>query len=90
MEIEIQTGLWKLIRPHWERGAVIVVSQDLALPDVAQHVVNDDTESVQEWIQKGELARPTDQDVLNWDQIDGKQFLFVIVQPYVLIQEKSH
>jgi hypothetical protein len=87
---EVMTGFWLDLKPHAERDAVFVVAQELDLLEVGTTIAKDDVKQVTEWIQKGELARPTSVAMETWDTLQAKVFRFLIVQPYVLIQESGH
>ncbi|MBU6375969.1 MAG: DUF2288 family protein [Bdellovibrionales bacterium] len=90
MKENIQEGQWHWIAPHQERGAVIVVSQDLDLAEVGVKVSVDSVPEVSEWVKKGDLARPTEKQLEEWNETPGRHFRFLIVQPYVLIQVLGH
>jgi hypothetical protein len=87
---EILTGHWADIRDHMERDAVFLVESDLDLIDVGVCVMNDDVATVRAWLDRGSLARPTRQQAANWDKSSDRLFRFVILAPYVLIQELGH
>jgi hypothetical protein len=88
--LEILTGQWADLKPHLERGAVFVVSEELDLALVGSKVAEDDVVSVQAWLKDAMLARPTEQQISAWDHVNGPQFRFVIVAPYVLVQTVPH
>ena len=81
---------WTWLSPHGERHALIVVSQDLDLIEVGEKVALDDQERVQEWIASGRITKPSRAQTESWDATPEKRFITLIVQPYVLIQEKAH
>src|SRR5689334_17438828 len=84
----LDTAKWSWLEPHQARGAVILVAPELDLMDVAFRVATDDKASVEAWLQSQKLARPTADQVATWTEIPDKPFSIVVVQPYVLIQEK--
>ena len=91
IKLEIFTGLWQDLKAHClERDAVIVVAPDLDLVVAAEKVAKDEVKSVQAWIQSGRFARPTSEQLKSWESNPQKSFRFVIVQPYVLVQEPGH
>ncbi len=88
---EIMLGQWTDLRPHWaERSAIILVNQELDLVEVAEKIVCDDTQGVDQWLNAGQLVRPNQHQAEAWDRMTDKSFRFIIVQPYVLIQEQGH
>lgn len=88
---EILLAPWSDLRPHWaDRGAIVFVEADLDLVEVGEKIVSDDTRMVEEWLGSHQLAKPNQTQVDSWDQTPDKNFRFLIVQPYVLIQEQGH
>ena len=88
-KIEIQQGSWVDIREHLERDAVVSVSEDLNLMEVAEAVIADRSEQVGRWIDQGLVGKPSFADLDIWEKDPNRPFLFVIAQPYVLIQKAS-
>lgn len=87
LERTVDVTEWWELRAHLERGGVIVVGATLNLVDAALKIAADDTVSVSEWIEKGELAKPSLQQIELWNSEKKKNFSILIVSPYVLIQE---
>jgi hypothetical protein len=90
LEESLDQAEWPWIAPHIERQAVVVVAQDLNIVDAGLKIAEDDASSVQSWIRQELLSKPTSTQVRAWEQNPGKRFYTLIVQPYVLIQEKSN
>lgn len=84
---EIEPVDWHWLRPHLERGALIVVAPVLDLATTAARISVDDTGQVGAWIAAGQLAKPTREQIGDWDEDPTRTFRMLIVQPYVLIQE---
>ena len=80
---------WQMLRAHLERGGLITVDSLLDIAEVGAGVAADDVHLIERWIASGVLGKPTPQQVEQWDAEQGKQFLCLIVSPYVLIQEQS-
>jgi hypothetical protein len=78
---------WGWLAPHLVRDALILISNDLDLLLTAEKLAQDDKTQVNEWIQKGQISKPTVAQIEAWTKTPEKKFLSVIVQPYVLIQE---
>ncbi|MFN6566694.1 DUF2288 domain-containing protein [Dendronalium sp. ChiSLP03b] len=78
---------WEWLIPHVQRDAVIVVALGLDLLDVGEAIVNDNTSSVQQWIDEQLIAKPTTAQIGEWNSDRTKRFHTLIVQPYVLVQE---
>jgi hypothetical protein len=78
---------WRSLRPHHDRQALYLVSDDLDLLDAAEAVVTDDSARVSEWLVRGQLSRPREDQVAAWTEDPDTPFEFLIVQPYVLAGE---
>lgn len=81
---------WVWLKSHADRGAVILVAQSLDLLSVGDAIASDSVQQVQEWIALGLLAKPTLDQMNAWDSEPGRKFLSLVVQPYVLIQDRFH
>ena len=90
LKSEILGVTWLDLQDHLARETVFVVSQDLDLTEVGTKVAIDEVESVSTWINDQSLTRPTPEQREAWDREPAKLFHFLIVQPYVLIQEQAH
>lgn len=80
---------WLSLRAHLERGGIILVDPLLDLAEVAVGVAADDVKLIERWVATGLVSKPTVQQVKSWDAEQGKQFLCLIVSPFVLAQEKT-
>ncbi|GAB4523127.1 MAG: hypothetical protein Tsb0014_00370 [Pleurocapsa sp.] len=78
---------WKDLLPHARRDAVIVVERELDLTEVGVAIAQDNTTSVQSWIENKSIYKPSSEQLTNWNQNLEKQFTTLIVQPFVIIQE---
>ncbi len=87
---ELDTAEWAWLKPHLEREALIVVDEDLNLIETAMSVAMNDTETIQDLMTRELLTKPTGQQVSTWDADEKRPFLFLIIQPFVLIQAKSN
>ncbi|MGH1396928.1 MAG: DUF2288 domain-containing protein [Trichormus sp.] len=81
---------WEWLIPHVQRDAVILVSQDLDLLDVGEAIANDNTSSVQQWIERQLITKPSVTQVGQWNSDRTKRFNTLILQPYVLVQEMGN
>lgn len=90
LEESLDQAEWHWIAPHVERQSVVIVAQDLNLVEVGLKIAEDDATSVQDWIKKDLLTRPSSTQIRAWEQNPGKRFATLIVQPYVLIQEQAN
>lgn len=77
---------WEWLKPHVERDAVVLVSEDLDILKVGEEISSNNTQQVEEWIKTGELAKPSLHQITAWGETPNKRFTCLIIQPYVLIQ----
>lgn len=89
---ELTEGLdeaeWEWLIPHVQRDVVIVVARELDLLDVGVAIASDNVLEVETWIDEALLAKPSTIQVGEWNLERTKRFSTLIVQPYVLVQEK--
>jgi hypothetical protein len=78
---------WEWLIPHVQKDTVIVVSENLDLLDVGEAIAGDNISSVQHWIDEQLLAKPTLDQVGEWNLNRTKRFNALIVEPYVLVKE---
>lgn len=86
---EVHRVDWGPLAPHAKRGGVVLVDTRLDLVDVALAVAQDDSSSVQQWMEAGQLIKPTEEQVDRWKEETEERFTVVIVQPYVLAQRDT-
>jgi hypothetical protein len=72
---------------HLRRGAVFVVAPGRPLLECAMAIAIDDASTVKSWIDRGDLRRATDDDAEQWSASQGRTWIAVVVQPYVLVQD---
>lgn len=78
---------WDWLKPHVQRDVVVVVDRELDLLDVGVALAGDDVLSVQQWISKQQLQKPSLEQLADWNADQTKRFQALIVQPYVLVKE---
>ena len=81
---------WQELLPHAKRDAVIIVKSELDLSEVAVAIAQDNTSSVQNWIASQSVAKPTAEQLTQWNNNPQKQFAALIVQPFVVVKEVNH
>ena len=89
LEKDVANISWQDLQPHAKRDAVIIIKDDLDLSEVAVAIAEDNTASVQGWISEQSIAKPTSQQLTDWNQTPEKQFTALIVQPFVVVKEAS-
>ena len=86
---DVDIAHWKWLSDHAQRDAVIVVNASLDLVDVGVAIATDNTQVIQHWIAEQLLIKPTETEIIEWDAQVGKSFPSLIIQPFVLIQDKK-
>jgi len=77
---------WEWLKPHVQRDAVVIVNEQLKLPDVGVAIATNNTQSVERWISEQLIVKPNAEQLVIWSS-ENKRFNSLIVQPYVLIQQ---
>lgn len=80
---------WEWLKPHVQRDAVVIVNKDLDLAQVGVAIASNHTQVVERWITEQLVTKPTAEELTIWSSED-KQFTSLIVQPFVLIQDKKY
>ena len=84
---EVDEADWNLLKKHHESETVFIVGKDLDLVDVGVAIAMDKSHMVKGWLDSGQLAKPTDEQVKYYEENEFKKMCkFIIIQPYVLIQ----
>jgi hypothetical protein len=89
LALTVDEAQWEWLRAHLERGVLIIVSPDLDLVEAGMNVAADDVATIKTWIDAGRLAKPSAEQIAQWDAIRHKKFMMLIISPYILIQEKT-
>lgn len=77
---------WRELERHFACGAVIRVTDDLDLVEVAVRMARDDRPAIERWLNAGKMDRASAEDARDWRQRDPL-FWAVVVAPWVLVQE---
>ncbi|NVN91480.1 MAG: DUF2288 domain-containing protein [Desulfuromonadales bacterium] len=86
--LSIGEAAWSWLKPHLERGGLILVDDSLDLAETALKVASENTETIQQLVDEGKLGKPNLSQLRQWDADTHKRFAILIVSPYVLIQER--
>jgi len=76
---------WSELDRHFASGAVVWVSPDLDLVEVALRIAHDDKTHVTRWMTEGKIAKVSDAQALSWQAADATLWASV-VSPFVLVQ----
>jgi hypothetical protein len=86
LERQVDIAAWEWLKPHHERGGLILVADGLTLAEVGERLAADDTATVSAWLESGRIGRPTADQCACWDEDPGRRFAMLVISPYVLIQ----
>lgn len=89
LALQVDIALWHWLRPHNERGALILVDSMLDLVEVGACLAADDGVRVQSWLASQLLAKPAAEQLEQWNREPSKSFRMLVVSPFVLIQESD-
>lgn len=84
---QIDQARWEWLKPHYERGGLILVDGMLELSEVGERIAADDTVMVQAWLASRMISKPTAEQLADWDQQPEQMFVMLVISPFVLIQE---
>jgi len=88
LALTIDETEWIWLRAHLERGGLILVDDSLDLADAAMKVAADDIAVIEQWVHDGKIGKPSETQILHWNEEKQKKFSMLIISPYVLIQER--
>lgn len=89
LQASLDEAEWAWLKKHAERDAIIWIAPGLSLVEVGVSVAGDDTDSVKSWLTSGQMRKPTRAETEQWDALPTTRFWSLVVQPYVLIQERT-
>ncbi len=84
----LDEAVWTWLAPHVQRESVFVVAGDLDLLAVGEAIARDNLSQVEAWIQAAQLGKPSASQIDRWSENPATRFDALIVQPFVLVQEK--
>jgi len=86
--LNAQTGIlnWTELARHFARGIVVCVDPSEDLVEVAECLVKDSRDILEQLLLQGKLHRAADVDAIRWQENDA-EFWAVVVAPWVLVQE---
>jgi len=86
--LNAQTGKlsWPELARHFARGVVVRVSAGQDLLKIAESLVGDQSDEIEQLYEQGLLRRALDDDAITWQE-NSTEFWAVVVAPWVLVQE---
>jgi hypothetical protein len=85
LKTEVQSVEWEAIEPHQKREAVFLCAPEQDILDVGASIALDEIDHVKELMSQNKLYKITDE--IAGDYSKSKKFLFIIIQPFVIVQE---
>jgi hypothetical protein len=79
---------WAELERHYAHGAVVWVSEELDLVEVALRIAHDDKAAVAGWMKDGRIAKVSDLQARTWQAADAVLWASV-VSPFVLVQPEK-
>ncbi len=84
---QIDQAEWKWLKPHNERGSLIIVDTMLELHQVGERLAADDMATIQGWLASRLVSKPDKEQLEAWDANPTKKFEMLVVSPFVLIKD---
>lgn len=79
---------WSELERHFAHGAVVFVSTELDLVEVALRIAHDDKAHITRWMAEGKVAKVSDLQARTWQAADTELWASV-VSPFVLVQPEK-
>lgn len=85
---ELDECSWIMLEKHLEREQVVIVGSGLNLIEVAIAIAKDDTAFIKPLLGSKKIEKASNHHRSKWQNTDTK-FSMLIIDPFVLIQEKN-
>jgi hypothetical protein len=89
LKSEILETNWEPLSAHFARGVLYLLYQDLTIEEVGLAMAEDHVSQIKEWLDHGLLYPPTEEQAKSFNANVDSMFDMLIVEPYVLIQQKT-
>ena len=88
LKVEVETADWSMLEEHANRESVFLISDRYDLVKIGCAIAKDDSSLISTLLGNKELQKVTDEIAKKYkSDPKAKIFKFLIVQPYVIIQE---
>ena len=77
------------LKPHIQKDVVIIVVPELDLLDVGVAIANNDTTTVDRWVNEQLVTKPSAETLSRWNANSTQKFQALIVQPFILVKEPA-
>ena len=85
---DLDETFWKDIHSHISRDAVVVISNELDIIDVAMAIYFDKKDEIKSLIDKGKVFKPSIEKITKW-QKEEERIQCLVVYPFVVVQKIS-
>ncbi len=79
---------WTELLRFFATGAVIAVSDELDLVEVAACIARDDKKAVAQWMAENRIGKVSDAQATAWLEADAALWT-VVVKPWILVQQRA-
>lgn len=79
---------WEPLAPHFAKGTVYLLDEDLDLVEVGEAMAKDDVAHIKRWLDDGLMAPPTPEEATLFAKNTDILFKMLIIEPYVLVQRR--
>ncbi|MBC98582.1 MAG: hypothetical protein CME63_12600 [Halobacteriovoraceae bacterium] len=86
---EVLETNWKPLAEHFARGVVYYLEPELDLVEVGESMATDSVSQIKRWLDDGLIYTPTPQQATQFHEDQDIKFDMLIIEPYVLIQQKG-
>ncbi len=77
---------WSELQTHFAAGNLVVVSHEIDLIHAAKCIADDDTQTIQQWMEAGAIAPASDSQAIEWEK-SNEELWAVVIKPWILVQE---
>lgn len=88
LNMETARIAWKELLRFFAAGAVIAVSEDLDLVEVAIQISNDNKALIEQWMSEKRVDKVSDAQAKDWLDT-GASLWTVVVRPWILVQQAT-
>lgn len=79
---------WSGLQRQFAKGLVLKVMPDMDLIDTAARMIQDEKNSVNDWLEQKKIVQASTEDARRWNEEDPDLWA-VVVAPWVLVQETT-
>ena len=77
---------YKEVERFFAKGMLVLIADDLDIIEVALAIQNDESASIQQWIDDKKVVRVNDEHAIGWSE-NNEPLMAITAVPWVLVQE---